>query len=227
MRHVHVMLAMLFTGLLATACSDVPTASTGVEVGHAGPSSAIILEPVVVVGKCDPYLSLDWCGGSDPGGGDCMTSTEDSDLQYTSGCNTGGGGGGGPKSPSPTAPKPCPDYGCPTPTSPYEEGPLAWGACVLAVLGTAYTIDQVAGAFESWWQAQQDYESARRMLEAIQANPGSYTAEMMSLWEFRVEYAEDRRDAAIDSIREKTGGTYLALAGAGAACSIAAFLPTP
>lgn len=160
--------------------------------------------------------------------GDCLSSapgTDNPDFQGTLTC-------GEPtppdsyKPPPTAAPKPCPDYGCPTPT-PYEQGPLAWGTCVLAVLGTAYTIDQVAGAFESWWQAQQEYDSARRMLDAIQENPGAYTAEMMSLWEFRVEYAEDRRDAAIDSIREKTGGTYWALAGAGAACTLAAFLPTP
>ncbi len=105
MRHVRLVMSVLFAILLAAACSDAPTAPTTDAVSPAGPSSTFILEPLIVVGKCDPIMSIDWCGGSNPGGGDCMTSRADSGLQYTSGCGGGGGGGGGDGgTPSPIPP---------------------------------------------------------------------------------------------------------------------------
>lgn len=90
-------MAMLFAMLFAAACSEGPTEPEGLAVGAADPSNAYVLEPLIVKGKCDPIMSIDWCGGSGPGDGDCMTSAGDSELQYTSGCYSGGGG-------SPTGP---------------------------------------------------------------------------------------------------------------------------
>ena len=104
---------------------------------------------------------------------------------------------------------------------------MAWGLCVLGVLNSVYSIDQVAGAFEGWWETQKDYESAVRMLNAINSNSESVTPEMISLWEFRVETYRIRRDAAIEAVREKVGGSYWSLVGAAGVCGIAAFLPTP
>lgn len=97
MRYAQITTAVLFAILSAAACSDAPTEPDAVAVGAAGPSNAYILEPVIVKGKCDPIMSIDWCGGSAPGDGECMTDAGDSDLQFTSGCYSGGGG-------SPTGP---------------------------------------------------------------------------------------------------------------------------
>jgi hypothetical protein len=104
---------------------------------------------------------------------------------------------------------------------------LAWAACVLAVLGTTYSVDQVADAFTKWWDAQRAYESAKRTLDAIYANPQAVSPETAGLWEFRVEYHRDRRDAAMNAVSDATNTSYWALAGAAVACGAAVFLPTP
>lgn len=72
MHAVRTFAALLLAGL-ATACADIPTAPSAEEITvvASGPSTA--LDPIVVVGICDPELSLDQCG---QGGGDCMTSTD-------------------------------------------------------------------------------------------------------------------------------------------------------
>lgn len=56
--------ALLFS-LLVAACADLPTSTVDsddvtIAPDAAGPSQA--LEPLVVVGTCDPYLSLNRCG---------------------------------------------------------------------------------------------------------------------------------------------------------------------
>jgi hypothetical protein len=113
------------------------------------------------------------------------------------------------------------------PPSGFNDGPLAWATCVLAVLVTTYSVDQVADAFTTRWDAQRAYESARRTLDAIYANPQAVSPETVGLWEFRVEYHRYRRDAAMSSVSDATNTSYWALAGAAVACGAAAFLPTP
>jgi hypothetical protein len=68
----------ILLALVSGACADstLPepgSAAPGMIAAHgAGPSQSYMLEPVIVVGKCDPYLSLDWCSG----GGSCATSVD-------------------------------------------------------------------------------------------------------------------------------------------------------
>jgi hypothetical protein len=198
-----------------------------IRVGEAGPSNGdLVLPPVIVtVPHRDPSTDLNWCQGSgDDGGGQCMSGAgyEMSISSCPIGSGPGGGGGGSVGGGGSTDGSTGGSF-----TGPAAQGPLAWAACVLGVLNSAYSIDQVAGAFQSWYDAQRDYESARRMLDAIYANPAGTTQETISLWEFRVEYKRDQRDAAIDAVHQSVGGSYWALLGAGAACGIAAFLPTP
>lgn len=218
MHAARIFAALLFAGL-ATACADLPTTPSGEQVTVVASGPSMALEPIVVVGICDPELSLDQCG---QGGGDCMTSTEFTlrvdDFASVSGCGTGTGGGGG--TPPGTQPPP-------PSSSAYQEGPLTWGICVLAVLGSAYSIDQVAGAFQGWWTAQTEYESAKRMLDALQANSQNIDPATMQLWEFQVEYYRDRRDEAMAGVSEKTGASYWALGTAALSCGAALFLPTP
>jgi hypothetical protein len=241
-RHLRTAAAILFTLIFGAACADttMPERESGVapavHLGNEGPSRDYVLPPITVIGhpqprECDPWLDPNWCQGG--GGGQCMTSTigtgetpylSSEEMSYLSSCPDGGWGGGGAGGGGATGGG---SAGESSFTGPAAEGPLAWAACVLAVLGSAYSIDQVAGAFESWYDAQRDYESARRMLDAIQANPGSTTPETIALWEFRVEYHANRRDDAVNAVRERVGGSYWTLLGAGAACGIAAFLPTP
>jgi hypothetical protein len=239
MRRVVIQFVALL-GLLVTAvgCTDVPTgvaAERGRRIAaeDAGISGSIFLEPVIVRG-CDPTITE--CE-DDAGWNSCASSDQgpwSPEMGTIEGCSGGGGtgpggdggiGDGGGSGTTPSDPM-CPSTGCEEPTA-YEEGPLAWGACVLAVLGSTYSIYQVAGAFEEWWDTQREYDSAKRTYDAMLANPESVTPEMMELWRFRVEYARNRNDAAISSVSEKTGGSYWALGGAAVACGVAAFLPTP
>jgi hypothetical protein len=170
--------------------------------------------------ECDPYLTI---GGCDDNCEMSAPGTGDPEHVGIAGCNQTG-----------TNPDPGGDFGGGTPgmgeepaETAYEEGPLAWGACVLAVLGTAYTIDQVADAFAAWWETQREYDSVKRMYDAVIANPESVSPETIDLWTLRLAYARDRRDAAMGSVSEKTGSSYWALAAAAVGCGVAAFLPTP
>lgn len=221
-------LAILFTLVFGAACADSTMPEPGatdlpaVQIGEAGPSSDYVLPPVTVtVPQCDPWTDLNWCeaSGGGEGGGTCMSGLGTGFEMSISSCPIGGGGGGGGSTGGGT--------GASTMTGPAAEGPLAWGACVLAVLGSVYAIDQVSAQFASWYDAQKDLESAVRTLESLQANSGSVTPEMMSLWEFRVDVARTRRDDAIGAVRSLVNASYWALGTAAVSCGFAAFLPTP
>lgn len=228
-------------GLLVTAggCTDSPT-------GTVPDASAIVASHDEIQGCVTGGLCVLEPIGSDPGTGcdptitecddggwdSCMSSAPGTPNPESSTINCAGGGGSGAGGDGGTGggdgegdERVCPDYGCEK--TAFEEGPLAWGACVLAVLGTTYTVGQVAGAFEDWWVAQREYESVRRTYVAVTSNPESVSPETIDLWTFRLKYAGDRRDAAMASVSEKTGATYWALAAAAVGCGVAAFLPTP
>lgn len=192
------------------------------------PNGVCVIGGVVVNPGAPPPDCNVWYS---PSCGECMTggaTIAPDEMRVSSVCSGGGGtgtapGGGG----DPYVPGGGTGSGSGTGGTTYQEGPLLWGACVLAVLGSAWTVDQVAGAFQGWWNAQQDYESARRMLDAVQANSANIDPATIQLWEFQVQYYKNRRDDAVAVIEEKTGSTGWALLGAGAACGAAAFLPTP
>ncbi|MBB4638897.1 hypothetical protein [Longimicrobium terrae] len=128
------------------------------------------------------------------------------------GGGTGSGGGGGPSQP-------------PTVT-PYEQGPVAFAICVLGALGSLAAFDAVAGSFSEWWSARQEYDSARRMLDMIYANPDYLEPGAKGLWEYRVEQAKLRMDAAIGAVRSATGVSFITLGTAATACGVAIVLPT-
>lgn len=228
MRNVRLVVAVLMGLLFAAACSDAPTAPAGIAVEPAGPSSALMLDPVIVVGKCDPIMSIDWCGGSDPGGGDCMTSA-DTNLQYTSGCYSGGGGGGsGSGTPGAGG---TPGTGGTTPgVTPYQEGPFLWAACVLAVVGGGVAVDDVADKFVAWYDAHKDVVEARRVLDvtlAMQRNGYEFDPATVELLYYKLDQAIELRDDAVGDVEEATGVSVITLLGAGLACGAAAAAPTP
>lgn len=201
-----------------------------------------ILEPIIVIGdpgdECDPYTELDnSCGGD--GGGECMADTGSPgslEEQRVAGCIGGGGGDGGGYTGPGDSPGGGGDgdggstsgTGIPGATGPAAEGPLAWGACVLAVLGSVYTIDQVAGQFKGWWEAERRYRVAYDSWVYLLSHPERqlYDGQIHDL-ELRVDIALDARDAAVDDVRDATGGSILTLLGAATACGIAAIAPTP
>jgi hypothetical protein len=223
--------------VVLSACSDSPTLPVleRTPPGGAGPRQQV-LEEVIVIGTpvCDPYQQLD---GSCDGGGACLTSMESGTGGFdgVSACGTGGGGagtadpgtgagGGGSGSTSPgTTTQPSVDG-----TGAFKEGPLLWGACVLAVINSVYSIDKVAGKFEDWWTAQRAYQLAYANWKHLLQNPERqlYDGQLYDL-EFRMDIAEMRRDDAAGAVSEMTGDSLFSLLAAGVACGAAALLPTP
>ncbi|HEU0298129.1 MAG TPA: hypothetical protein VFR37_01720 [Longimicrobium sp.] len=102
--------------LLATACQDLPSEPRASSDSARAGQRDYILPPVVVIGECDPWMSLDWCSGD---GGDCMTSVGgDVETTAVQGCGPGGGGGagggGGGGGSGPGDGSTPPDEGCPS-----------------------------------------------------------------------------------------------------------------
>jgi hypothetical protein len=99
MRHVRSWAAMLLAVVSMAACADVPTAPERGAISAenaAGPSNTVVLDPVVVIGECNPYYSANFCKGT----GTCMSSdpsqpTDPESATINSCPGTGDGGGGG------------------------------------------------------------------------------------------------------------------------------------
>lgn len=127
----------------------------------------------------------------------------------------GGGGGGGTPSAEPT---------------PYDQGPLLWAACVLAVIGGTYSVDVVADKFVAWYEAHRALVAAQRSLNAVlgmQRDGAVFDEAYIALLAYKVEQAKQRRDDAVGAVKEATGVSVLTLLGAGVACGAAAVAPTP
>jgi hypothetical protein len=233
MRDARIWIAMFSVLLSVGACSDSPTAPMAsapdaaydyMEVQGCVSGGICGLPEYTTPGEPDepPDCEMWW----KPDCGACATGAIGSpeDMQGTYGC---AGDGGDPYTPPPGGGSAGTGTTPPPSSTAYEEGPLTWGVCVLAVLGSVYSIDQVADAFLAWWNAQKEFESAKRMYDAVVTNPELVSPETIQLWEFQVQYYKDRRDAAISAVSEKTGASYWALGAAGLSCGAALFLPTP
>lgn len=212
--------ATVIAVLLMAGCSDVPTAPD-LRIGEAGPrqGEATILDPVVVIGTpqpgCDPSTDLNFCQGDD--GGECMTGISPSlgDFSTVSGCNDTGGS----RPPANPAPQP------PVEPTPVYEGPGAFAACVgtlLLLMGTTASLDPLA---HSLYEARNNYDSARRMYDAVMAN--NPTLEMELLYAHRVDVAKNGYDDAVRDYALGAGATVIAVGGAVLVCSPGLLLPTP
>lgn len=243
MQLVRLFSALLFS-LLAAACADLPTSTDGrdgakIAAAASGPSQA--LDPVVVVGTCDPYLSLDRCGQEE----DCMTSTDVApalgDFSTLAGCGgggsgggtgdaggTGGGGGGSGGTTAWSNPTPhcfAPDINCDGVNND-ADGPMAWGACIIVVAGAVVSVDVVAEAFTVWYDAALELDEAKRMRDMVYANSGQVSTEMLLIYDTRLDIATNAyKDARLD-VSLATGASILALVAAAFACSPALVLPT-
>jgi hypothetical protein len=220
MRYVRLVMAVISGCLLAAACSEAPTGPTRIAAEPAGPSSAYLLEPLIVKGKCDPIMSIDWCGG-DPGDVDCMTSVASSDSDYTSGCYTGGGGGG-PAGPSCTLPG---DSDCDGDT--WDEGPGVWILCVSTVLGTAAGGTGTYFAFQDYQHKLDHLNAAKRALDRYHAEGGAAAGHEYLVLSNAVWDAEEEARIAGGIAAASAGVTAAALVGAGIVCAPLIIAPTP
>jgi hypothetical protein len=196
----------LLTLVFAAACADAPTISSEdrrTSVEAAGANNTYVLDPVIVIGKCDPYTDINWCEGG--GGGTCMSSTPagDTTLVYTSGCEpapvggggsggTGGSGGSGGTGGTST---PCPDYGCPQP-EPISPGEAA--------------DDEMADCVDIGCELRNATESERAKVEAeiaeirdegfcgqVKANARVMIARHLQVWSNRVTVRVDGKDRTL------------------------------
>jgi hypothetical protein len=222
--------ALLCLLLGATGCHDVtlpqPSAAdlpAAVPVLNEEYQSLACCDPVIVVAPgpvepaCDPYTDPNFCQGS---GDDCMMSGGvGGDVQGITDCNSGGSDGGSDGSSPPPPPGDT--------VEPDPEGPLLWGACVLAMVGSVYAIDQVGAKFEAWWEAQKEYNRARAVYQYTWDNQDSLVdPSSLAIAEMRMNFALQRRDDAIGAVHDLTGASIFALAAAAVTCGPAVFAPT-
>ncbi len=209
-------ICILAGGLLVglSACGEEPGSPTGT-VPIAGPEYA---ETCVSTGYCP----VEGITATAQGPGSPTDQTSQSECSYTSetecGQPTGGGGTG------PVGPYPSPDDS--TAARSYEEGPLVWAACVLAVLGSTYSVWEVANEFQGWWDAHREYDMAWRTWYATYDDPSIPDWEK-AYNQLRLNQARQRENDARDDVSSATNASGWALAGAAVACGASMLIPGP
>jgi hypothetical protein len=231
-------LTTLLLSLIVTGCADLPSAPDTIPGDMLAdcrwnPDGSASCDPVESAPdtppECDPYLMLGGCGDN------CeMSAPEIDDPEYIglAGCNDSG-----PANPGPGDDEDLPDGGFGTPDTgeepkltPYDEGPFLWAACVLAVVGSAYSVEVVGNKFAAWYDAHKALVSARRALDIareMQQNGYVFEPATLQLMYYQLDQAVMRRDDAVGAVEEATGVSILTLIAAGFACGAAAAAPTP
>ena len=130
--------------------------------------------------------------------------------------DTWGGGGGG---------DPAPPEDDTDPAKSYQQGPLLWTVCVLAMLNSTYTVAQVGDKFASWYAAYQEAEGLLRLYQTIVEN--NPDPAIRQLYEYQYKQARQRQEDARGAVSEATGASAWALLGAGLACGASVLAPTP
>lgn len=80
-------------------------------------------------------------------------------------------------------------------------------------------------ASQSLYEARNEYDSAKRMYDAVRANNPS--VEMEQLYQYRLEMARSSYTSSIQSYATAAGATVLAVGAAVLVCSPGMLLPTP
>lgn len=214
--------ACLLLCAVASACGDNPLGAVPASrTTSAIPASShdYLLPLIVAIGTpstCDPWTDVNWCSGG--GAGECMTDTGATpETAILLECGTPGGGGelgGGGGDGDGTAAE-----------TTYHQGPLLWGACVLAVAGSTYSISQVASEFQAWYDAYQAAESAQRTWQMTIENNADPVVQQ--LYEYQYRQALQRQEAAKSVVSSAANTSYWALAGAAVACGATALIPSP
>jgi len=212
--------AFLLMLVLASACADATLPRTTHSRAADGPGQTYIMDPITVEvdPTCNPWLDADWCEGE---GSQCMSATGETTLAT---CGYPIGGGTQPDDGNIAPVPPSPGDG----VAAEEEGILLWGTCILALVGSVYSIDQVGSKFKTWWDAKKMYDRAKTAYDFAWDNRESLVdPSMLAVTQLRMEYAEQRLDDAVGAVRDATGVSALALIAAGVACLPAAVAPTP
>jgi hypothetical protein len=194
---------LAYVSMVVTACTDQPLA---VELEPPDRSNTYQLAPLVVDGgsTCsDPSWWRDangqcWPPGpSDPGG---------------NGPPPGGEPGGGPGGDPPSDPN----------SDPFEEGPLAWAACILTFAGATMSVSQVGELFGAWYQTSKDLDAVERILLMEPMDHATRIAYQLERDRLLERYSDLR-----SQVHLMTGASLAALGLAALACSPAALLPLP
>jgi hypothetical protein len=248
-RVIRTFLPSLLLLLLVGACSDLPTSTfpPAADLDHSGlvqensiecggDSNPCLLPPA---GNdpgdpvCDPYLTLSGCGG------ECTEGTPGSpETVGVEGCGwTGGGGGGGGGGGDPsgggggggeTPPGVCPTWDPDCAAGSYDQGPLLWAACILTLTGSLVSVNDVAGAFQTWHEASGRLSVAERELLMVQENYPHAVDHATLLWaQSQRDQAQLWYNAAKSAVSSSANVSYLALGMAAVTCGASLFLPTP
>lgn len=170
------------------------------------------LSPVTVVAPPPQPPTCEACGSTQLPGGGGGEGGADSGGWPSGGGDSGSGDGGDDDDPEEEQ-------------SAYQQGPLLWAVCILAIVGSTQSIWEVANKFEAWYKAYQDAEGAQRLWQAtVQNNPDPVTQQ---LYEYQYKQARLRQDDAKGDVSSATGVSVVALVAAGLACGATALVPVP
>ncbi len=221
---------LMMCSFVLVACTDAPLSPSG-----GGPRSsqaprysdvygceggdACVMDPLV--GTADPsepdcddgyqavmYSDLCDSPGDDTGGDDWGSGDPPSTVD-----GSGSGGGG-------SLPGDADGDG-----DAYDDGPVAWGACIAAVAGMTISMTAMQFYVDDMYEAADRLDSAERMLLA--ANENNTELAVILTLQFEVEDARRDYDAATQAFSIASGAAVGTLLAAAAACAPALLLPSP
>lgn len=197
--------ATLMFAMIATGCSEAPTgAEPPFATGAPRAVEALVLDPIVT-DTCQYGGEYPHCDAMpEAGGGGGSSPTPE----------MAGGGGGGTSPGSTTAN-----------SDSFSQGPLLWGACILGIVGSTVSVYDVAGSFQTWYDAYQHAQGAYNLWQAtVQNNADPVTQQ---LYEFEYRQAYQAQQNAANAVSSATNTSVMTLVGAALACGAAALAPTP
>lgn len=107
----------------------------------------------------------------------------------------------------------------------YAQGPIAWGGCILGIVGSTVSIYDVADKFESWYNAYQDAQGAYNLWMATVQNNADPV--IQQLYEYQYRQAVLRQNDAKEDVVSATQTSGFTLGGAALVCGALALAPTP
>ncbi|HET7463012.1 MAG TPA: hypothetical protein VFJ82_17295 [Longimicrobium sp.] len=138
-----------------------------------------------------------------------------------------------PPAPDGTGPGTEPDGGIggTSPTTPpdadqaYTQGPIAWGACILAIGGSTLSVYDVLDKFEAWHDAYVDARGAYALWQATVQNNAEPA--IQQLYEYQYKQARQRQEDAKGDVSSSTNMSFVALGSFALTCGALALAPTP
>ncbi|HKP75423.1 MAG TPA: hypothetical protein VJT67_07745 [Longimicrobiaceae bacterium] len=107
----------------------------------------------------------------------------------------------------------------------FNQGPILWAGCVLAMAGSTLSVMDVLSAFQDWYSAYQNATGAYNLWQATIQNGAS--PETQQLYEYQYRQALQRQEDMKRAVSSATNISYLTLGGLALACGAAILAPTP